>query len=297
MTNKICIDVSMAGLDGHPRVYRDIFPSITAREHKDPRMIMEVITYEIPQKVRVRKYPVDCIKLCETLREYKEKVGLSNRKISEQLNLPITKVEHWFRKDSSFAIPDEYVWFEIKKLMNIETTEFDESIMTFEEKEGVFEKGNRIYDQKGISPTITCGDADLKILERVNDLEVRQIGNCMENRNRKNPNQGRVYDQDYLSPTLTDMQGGGRQPMIVAMRGRNPDNPSDRTVGSPTEQRLEPNSQGICNTLTSVQKDNMVLIKQATQTGFIECEVGGGWQICLIPQAQPDEGEFRIWVE
>lgn len=46
---------------------------------------------------------------------------------------------------------------------------------------------------------------------------------------------------------------------IVAMRGRNPDNPSDRTVGSPTEQRLEPNSQGICNTLTSVQKDNLVL--------------------------------------
>lgn len=48
---------------------------------------------------------------------------------------------------------------------------------------------------------------------------------------------------------------------IVAMRGRNPDNPSDRTVGSPTEQRLEPNSQGICNTLTSVQKDNLVLEK------------------------------------
>lgn len=46
---------------------------------------------------------------------------------------------------------------------------------------------------------------------------------------------------------------------IVAMRGRNPENPSDRTVGSPTEQRLEPNSQGICNTLTSVQKDNLVM--------------------------------------
>lgn len=66
---------------------------------------------------------------------------------------------------------------------------------------------------------------------------------------------------------------------IVAMRGRNPENPSDRTVGSPTEQRLEPNSQGICNTLTSVQKDNLVMetvrIKQATSQGYIECEVGG----------------------
>lgn len=48
-------------------------------------------------------------------------------------------------------------------------------------------------------------------------------------------------------------------PLIVAMRGRNPDNPSDRTVGAPTEQRLEVNEKGLCNTLTSVQKDNLVL--------------------------------------
>ena len=47
--------------------------------------------------------------------------------------------------------------------------------------------------------------------------------------------------------------------IIVASRGRNPSNPSDRTTGAPTEQRLEPNSEGLCNTLTSVQKDNYVL--------------------------------------
>ena len=75
---------------------------------------------------------------------------------------------------------------------------------------------------------------------------------------------GNVYDQNYLAPTLNTMQGGCKQPMIidstiVVMRGRNPENPSDRTIGSPTEQRLEPNSQGICNTLTSVQKDNLVM--------------------------------------
>lgn len=74
----------------------------------------------------------------------------------------------------------------------------------------------------------------------------------------------RIYDVGGCSPTLSTMQGGNQEPkilesQIVAMRGRNPDNPSDRSVGSPTEQRLEPNSQGICNTLTSVQKDNMVL--------------------------------------
>lgn len=49
---------------------------------------------------------------------------------------------------------------------------------------------------------------------------------------------------------------------IVAMRGRNPDNPSDRTVGNPTKQRLEVNMQGTSNCLTSVQKDNLVIESQ-----------------------------------
>ena len=105
------------------------------------------------------------------------------------------------------------------------------------------------------------------------------------------------------------MWGGGREPMIiesqiVAMRGRDPQNPSDRTPGNPNlEQRLEPNSEGISNTITTVQKDNMVLelgyiekgtgkhqsnvvysedrlsptieVKQATKEGSIPCEVGG----------------------
>lgn len=72
---------------------------------------------------------------------------------------------------------------------------------------------------------------------------------------------GNVYDKECISPILKTMQGGNSQPMVVAMRGRNPDNPSDRTNGSPTEQRLEVNMQGVSNCLTSVQKDNLVLEK------------------------------------
>lgn len=47
--------------------------------------------------------------------------------------------------------------------------------------------------------------------------------------------------------------------ICVAMRGRNPDNPSDRRPGSPTKQRLEPNTSGKTNCLTTVQKDNLIL--------------------------------------
>ena len=48
-------------------------------------------------------------------------------------------------------------------------------------------------------------------------------------------------------------------PCIAASRGRNPENPSDRTPGCPTEQRLEVNTNNVSNTLTTVQKDNYVL--------------------------------------
>ena len=46
---------------------------------------------------------------------------------------------------------------------------------------------------------------------------------------------------------------------VAASRGRNPENPSDRTAGVPTEQRLEINTQGTSNTITTVQKDNYVV--------------------------------------
>lgn len=48
--------------------------------------------------------------------------------------------------------------------------------------------------------------------------------------------------------------------ICVAMRGRPVDNPSLRTAGLPTKQRLEPNFDGI-NTLSTVYKDNMILEK------------------------------------
>lgn len=48
------------------------------------------------------------------------------------------------------------------------------------------------------------------------------------------------------------------EPRIVAMRGRNPINPKSREAGLETVQMLEPNEQGVANTLTTVQKDNLV---------------------------------------
>lgn len=45
---------------------------------------------------------------------------------------------------------------------------------------------------------------------------------------------------------------------VVASRGRDPENPSRRTAGGAFKQRLEPCLDGITNTLTTVQKDNLI---------------------------------------
>lgn len=130
--------------------------------------------------------------------------------------------------------------------------------------EAKFESTNRIYDVWGCSPTLSTmqgGNQEPKI------LEVKQLG-FMDNGTGKHQS-NTVYDENALCPNITTVEGGGTQQIkictesqIVAMRGRNPDNPSDRTVGSPTEQRLEINMQGTSNCLTSVQKDNLVMESQ-----------------------------------
>ena len=66
---------------------------------------------------------------------------------------------------------------------------------------------------------------------------------------------------DGISNTITTVQKDTMiiEQQIVAMRGRNPDNPSDRSTGIHTEQRLELQEDNICNCLTSVQKDSLLL--------------------------------------
>lgn len=122
----------------------------------------EIIKEDVVFPVVVRKYDVDVENLKKLLREHK---NYSNKEIAEKLNVPLTQVEHWFRQDKYFAIPDADIWFEIKNLLNITTDEFDESITTFEVKDGVYDKANRCYHINGIAPTLTVASGNEKIFE------------------------------------------------------------------------------------------------------------------------------------
>jgi DNA (cytosine-5)-methyltransferase 1 len=66
---------------------------------------------------------------------------------------------------------------------------------------------NRVYSVDGIYTCLTTSFLP----------SVLQIGNIVDDtdRNFKNPQTGRVYSDEGLSPTLNTMQGGGREPKIL----------------------------------------------------------------------------------
>ena len=111
-----------------------------------------------------------------------------------------------------------------------------------------YDKMNRVYDTDGSAPTVDTmegGGRQPKIIAKTDDHQ-----------------KGGVYDAGAVSPTITattyKQPTQVAEPFVVASRGRNPENPSDRSAGQKLEQRLEPNTQGITNTITSVAKDNYV---------------------------------------
>ena len=113
----------------------------------------------------------------------------------------------------------------------------------------------RVYDKDGIAPALTTMDGGNREPMVIDEIKV--VGNYMPS----NHDASRVVDVDGIAPTVKENHGtvtAIAEPFIVASRGRNPENPSDRTTGAPTEQRLEPNFSGTTNCLTSVQKDNYV---------------------------------------
>ena len=90
----------------------------------------------------------------------------------------------------------------------------------------------------------------------------------------------RVYADSGKSPTITTMGGRHREPKVLCGRivGRkiNPEtgkrddyNPDIKAV-----QRLEPRLDEKCGTLTTVQKDNVLIIKEATKKGYTEIQDG-----------------------
>ncbi len=76
-----------------------------------------------------------------------------------------------------------------------------------------------VLSPNGCSPTLTATD-----YKHTYKVTVKQVGNIRKNDSfGGNPQTGRVYSPDGLSPTLNTMQGGSRQPKIVVKACLTPD--------------------------------------------------------------------------
>lgn len=79
-----------------------------------------------------RVYEVDKTKLRLLLREHKGDYSLND--IARALKVSKCCVDHWFSSnDDKFTMPHADKWEDLKKLLNIESTEFDKAVTTLEE--------------------------------------------------------------------------------------------------------------------------------------------------------------------
>ena len=117
------------------------------------------------------------------------------------------------------------------------------------------------------SPTLTS--RDYKDPRLINDNVVKQLGNIStDNSSWNNPQTGRIYSVEGISPTLNTCGGGRREPKIVQVGNINP---SGKGMNGNVFA-----SDGLAPTITTNKGEgSKVLIPQATKQGYIECEVGG----------------------
>lgn len=86
--------------------------------------------YKNNKKVVKRAYDIDKNKLRLLLREKKGNLSLNN--IARNLHVSKNVIDHWFTsREKYFSIPYADKWFELKKLLNINTNEFDEALTSF----------------------------------------------------------------------------------------------------------------------------------------------------------------------
>lgn len=141
------IDVDLSKLPKSNNVIADVL-ELPIKNKRENKILMSKSDF----KVKVRKNYIDKKELALFLRSYKTK---TISEISNFCNAPKTMVEHWFRMDSSFSIPDAEYWFKLKEFLKIEDCKYDKAVTEFELKNNSFDMAKRIYHIDGKHPTLT----------------------------------------------------------------------------------------------------------------------------------------------
>lgn len=102
-----------------------------------------------------RKHKVNQHDICDYLKYWRNKKGISTKKVDEYFGYSHT-AGHWFRKDNnSGSIPKPEDWWELKKLLGFDD-KYDKQVTELELKEIKFEQSLRISNWDRPSDTITA---------------------------------------------------------------------------------------------------------------------------------------------
>ena len=111
-----------------------------------------------------------------------------------------------------------------------------------------------VRDPDGVASCLRANSALAPTDNTIDAEKIKQVGQLYPNSG--NPQAGRVYDADGISPAMDTCSGGNRMPKVaVAMRGR-------YNAEGELEQQLEISDREYANSITTVQKDSMVAEKE-----------------------------------
>lgn len=137
-------------------------------------------------------------------------------------------------------------------------------------------QGEVVLSPKGCAPTLTATD-----YKRPYKVAVKQVGNIIESTSfGGNPQRGRIYSANGLSPTLNTAQGGGLEPKVLIERpqrasqtkvllGKYKRNEYGKAIRKAYEsgkikvhrkdlKKFSLEKSDVSNTLTTVQNDNLI---------------------------------------
>ncbi len=109
-----------------------------------------------------RKYPVNQFDICDYLKKWRKKAGISTKKVDEHFGYAHT-AGHWFRKDNnSGSIPNPDDWRGLKKLLGFDN-KYDKQVTTMVKKKIQFEQSLRITNWKTPSDTLTATSPEIHV--------------------------------------------------------------------------------------------------------------------------------------
>jgi DNA (cytosine-5)-methyltransferase 1 len=123
---------------------------------KDGRKIHNHIARtNVHDKFWGRKHKVNQHEICDYLKHWRNKKGISTKKVDEYFGYKHT-AGHWFRKDNnSGSIPNPDDWWKLKELLGFDD-KYDKQVTELELKEIKFEQSLRINNWDRPSDTITA---------------------------------------------------------------------------------------------------------------------------------------------